>query len=136
MKIMLVKAAHVAKILLVVWLNFDKTHPPTDKYYKKNCVQTFDKQDPRALDSSRFVFSNAGIAAAIFTVKIRDFQKSNILEECAFVFLISLDLFVIFVPLYGYWQGARYKTLQMSKRSFDTFRLLQFSCERWWNYLI
>lgn len=82
---------------------------------KTNCVQTFDKQDPGALDRSRFVFSDAGIAATVFTVKIRDFQKGNILEECAFMFLISLDLFLIFVPLYGYRQGARYETLQMSK---------------------
>lgn len=82
---------------------------------KNNCVQTFDKQDPRALDRSCFVLSDASIAATVFTVKIRDFQKSNILKECAFVFFISLDFFLIFVPLNGYRQGARYKTLQMSK---------------------
>lgn len=65
---------------------------------KTNCVQTFDKQVPRALDSSCFVFSDAGVAAAIFTVKVRDFQRGNALKECAFMFLISLDLFLVFVP--------------------------------------
>lgn len=113
-EVMLLKPAYGKypfSCVTIVWLDIS------------TCAQTFDKQDPRALDSSCFVFSHAGIAAAIFTVKIWDFQKSNIFKECAFVFLISLDFFLISVPLYGYRQWAGYKTLQMSKRSFDTFRL-------------
>ena len=100
------------------------------------CVQTFDEQDAGALHGPRFVFSDAGIAAALFTVQVRDFQESNIFKECAFVFLISLDLFLIFVPLNGYGQRAGHKALQMSKRPFETFCLLQFSRKRRGNDLI
>lgn len=99
-------------------------------------IQTFDKEGGRALDRPCFVLGYARITTTIFTVQITDFQKSNILEKRAFVFLVSLDLIVIFVPLDRYGQGTRNQTLQMGKRGFDTFRLLQLSCERWWNDLI
>lgn len=119
--------------LLVMGPQSEETDTHSDK---RSWVPTFDKQDSRALDCACFVFSNAGVASAIFAVKIRDFQKSNILKECAFVLLVSLDLFVILKPLYSYWQGARHKTLQMSEGAFDAFCLLQFSCERRRNDLI
>lgn len=99
-------------------------------------AQTFNKQDGRALDRPCFVLSYAGITATVFTVKIGDFQKSNVLEKRAFVFVVGLNLFVVLVPVDGDGQGTRNQTLQVSKRGFDAFRLLQLSCERWWNYLI
>lgn len=99
-------------------------------------AQTFDKQDPRALHSASLVFSDAGVAATVSTLQTRDFQEGHVFIERDFVFVVSLDLVLIFVPLYRDGQGARNQTLQVSEGPFDTFGLLQFSCERWWNDLI
>lgn len=104
--------------------------------YSDESVQTFDKQGGGTLDRPCFVLGYARIATTVFTLQVRDFQKSYILKKGAFVFLVSLDLVVIFEPLDCYGQGTRNQTLQVSKRGFDTFRLLQLSCKRWRNYLI